>query len=79
MKGILEDWKFSAKAGCQRLELQSRLLFVFVMDMVILAHSSLKVCFFVFSKCFFENDVWMLVSVEASDLLCGFCFLFRCG
>lgn len=44
MKGIRGDWKFSARAGCQSQEFQSRHLCVFVMDMVILAHSSLKVC-----------------------------------
>lgn len=44
MKGILGDWKFSAKAGCQSLAFQSRPLCVSVMDMVILAPSFLKVC-----------------------------------
>jgi hypothetical protein len=48
MKGIRGDWKFSAKVGFQSQEFQLRPLSVFVMDMVILAHSSLKVCFDVF-------------------------------
>ena len=63
MKGIRGDWKFSARAGCQSQEFQSRHLCAFVMDMVILAHSSLKVCFSMlsdnigFSSCIFKNIV----------------------
>lgn len=57
MKGIRGDWKFSAKAGCHSLAFQSRPLCVFVMDMVILAPSSLKVCHCV---CFSENVAWFV-------------------
>lgn len=44
MRGIQEVWKFSAKAGCQNQEFELKALCVFVMDMVIPAPSSLKVC-----------------------------------
>jgi hypothetical protein len=44
MKGIQGDWRFSAKVGCQNIEFQSRGLCFSVMDMAVLALSSLKVC-----------------------------------
>jgi len=44
MKGIQGDWRFSAKAGCQNMEFQSKGLCFSVMDMAVLALSFLKVC-----------------------------------
>ncbi|CAL5350155.1 unnamed protein product [Camellia sinensis] len=44
MRGIQKVWKFSAKAGCQNQVFELKGLCVFVMDMVIHAPSSLKVC-----------------------------------
>lgn len=52
MEGIQGVWKFSAKAGCQNLVIESKLPYVFAMGTVVLAHSSLKVGFFVFSFSF---------------------------
>lgn len=45
MKGIQRDWKFSVRAGCQNKVLQLKVPCSFAMDMVILALSSLKVCY----------------------------------
>jgi len=44
MKGIQGDWRFSAKAGCQNMVFQLKGLCFSVMDMAVLALSSLKVC-----------------------------------
>jgi len=44
MKGIQGYWRFSAKAGCQNMVFQSKGLCFSVMDMAVLALSSLKVC-----------------------------------
>lgn len=44
MRGIQEVWKFSAKAGCQNQVFELKALCVFVMDTVIHAPSSSKVC-----------------------------------
>lgn len=52
MEGIQGVGKFSAKAGCQNLLIESKLPYVFAMGTVVLAHSSLKVGFFVFSFSF---------------------------
>ena len=44
MRGTQRGCKFSVKAGCQSLVFPSKVFYVSAMDMVILAHSSLKVC-----------------------------------
>lgn len=43
MEGIQGVWRFSAKAGCQKLVIESKVLYASAMAMVVLAHFSLKV------------------------------------
>lgn len=49
MKQIRKANRFFAKVGCQSLAYELKVLCASVMDMVILARSSLKVCYYLFN------------------------------